>query len=169
MKKLLVLASAVAATALTATAAQAVPATANATGRVVIATPLTITSAGNFDLGTVVLTGPTGFSTTVSLSQLNARTCDTTVVTCSGTTSVAQYSITGTPGATVAITAPNVTLSNGTTNLLLTLIKPTTVPLTAAARTAAGEVFAIGGSINLTSATPEGVYTGNFLVSADYQ
>ena len=170
MKKLLVLASAVAATALTATAAQAVPATANASGQVIIATPLTITSTANFDLGTVVLSGPSGFSTTVGIDQGNVLTCDTTEVTCSGTTSPAEYSIHGTPGATVSITAGDVTLSNAAgDDLTLNVDAPTSLLLTAAARSTAGELFSIGGSIDLTSATPEGVYSGNFLVSADYQ
>ena len=171
MKKFLVIASALAATALTATAAQAVPATANATGQVIIATPLTITSTANFDLGTVVLSGPSGFSTTVGIDQSNALTCPAAAVTCSGTTSVAQYSIVGTPGATVSITVPDVTLNNGTVgeDLTLSVDAPTSLLLTSAAATATGEVFSIGGSIDLSSSTPEGVYTGLFNVSADYQ
>ena len=54
---------------------------------------------------------------------------------------------------------------------LLTLVvdAPTSLLLSSDAATAAGEVFSIGGSIAVTSATPEGVYTGTFNVSADYQ
>jgi hypothetical protein len=171
MKKI-VLAGAVAALAFTTTAAQAAPvsATTNATGRVRILTPLKLTSTQNFDLGTIVLSGPSGFSTVVGLNQLGALTCDTTAVTCSGTTSVARYKLNGTPGAVVSVTAPNVTLSNGTSNLTLTLDAPSTVTLTSAATDATnGQSFAIGGSIPVTSATPDGVYTGTFNISADYQ
>jgi hypothetical protein len=32
-----------------------------------------------------------------------------------------------------------------------------------------GVTFAIGGSITLASTTPDGVYTGTFQVTADYQ
>src|SRR5689334_10830189 len=102
MKKL-VLAGAVAALALTATSANAATnATANASGKVRILTPLKLTSTQNFDLGTVVLSGPSGFSTVVGIDQLGALTCDTTKVTCSGTTSVAKYKLNGTPGAVVS-------------------------------------------------------------------
>ncbi|QIL01542.1 DUF4402 domain-containing protein [Sphingomonas sinipercae] len=170
MKKL-VLAGAFAALALTATGANAAPvsATTNATGKVRILTPLKLESTQNFDLGTIVLSGPSGFSTSVGLNQAGALTCDTTKVTCSGTTSVAKYKINGTPGAVVTVTAPNVSLSNGSATLTLTLDAPASVTLTSAATTLAGEVFSIGGSIPVTSATADGVYTGNFNISADYQ
>jgi hypothetical protein len=168
----------VAALALTAAPAAAAPvsATADATARVRILSPLSLTSTQNFDLGDIVLSGTGPFSTTVSLSQAGSRTCDATVVTCSGTPSVALYTVYGTDNQSVTISAPNVTLTNanGGPNLTLRTSNSSGVayyPTTVAFGTdgTEGVEFAIGGEITVADTTPDGLYTGTFAVTADYQ
>ena len=94
------------------------------------------------------------------------------VITCSGTAQTAIYNVKGTPNATVTVAvASPVTLTNANdgTTLALTPDAPATVALdTNAAST--GDFFNIGGSITINSAsTTDGVYSGTFAVSVDYQ
>jgi hypothetical protein len=170
------LAATVAALALTAEPAFAVNASSNANARARVLRPLQLSSTQDFDLGDIVLSGAAPFSTVVSLAEDGTLTCDTTKVTCSGTTSVAKYQVIGTNNQTVTVSAPDVTLSNanGGPDLILrtsdgsgTAYYPTSVPLGASGN--AGVEFSIGGEITLTDTTPDGLYTGQFAVTADYQ
>jgi hypothetical protein len=79
----------------------------------------------------------------------------------------AQYKLVGTNNATVTITCPGFNLT-GPGTLAFTPNAPTTVNLGAAGSTT-GFTFSVGGSITLASTTPDGVYTGTFQVTADYQ
>ena len=137
-----------------------------AKAQVRILKPLTLTATLALDLGTVAL-GQGTFSTSVGIAKDGTWTCDNTKVTCSGTHQVASYNVTGTNNRTVTITAGNVTLSNGTDNLTLTVDAPASVLLPNSGT--AGADFDIGGSVALTEATPDGLYTGDFDVTADYQ
>ena len=90
-------------------------------------------------------------------------------MTCSGTPVTAQYYATGTVDQTLTITvSPTIALVNQTLvapDLTLTVDSPASVVLDSA-----GEVtFDIGGSIQVSDTTPEGVYLGTFDVAADYQ
>jgi|SRR4051812_16112658 Mat/Ecp fimbriae major subunit len=158
--------------ALTLTAAPAFAAATTATAdpqakaQVRILKPLTLTAKQDLDLGTVAL-GQGTFSTTVGIAKDGTWTCDGTKVTCSGAHQVATYNVTGTNNRTVTITAGNVTLSNGTDNLTLTVDAPASVLLPNSGNT--GVDFDIGGSVDLTEATPDGLYQGDFDVTADYQ
>lgn len=162
-----------AALTLAATPAFAVTASSDATAKVRILTPLTLSSSQNFDLGDIVLSGTAPYSATVKLSSANVRTCAASV-TCSGTTSVAVYDLAGTKGQDVAIDAPDVTLNGpGGATLTLKTTDSASVPyytptVTLDATTGAASV-SIGGEITVTDATPDGVYNGNFAVTAAYQ
>ena len=171
MHKYLRMASLVATVAALGTSpALAAPTTATANpqakAQVRILKPLTLTATQDLDLGTVAL-GQGTFSTTVGIAKDGTWTCDATKVTCSGTHQVASYNVNGTNGRTVTITANSVTLSNGTNNLTLTVDAPATVLLPNSGT--AGADFDVGGSVDLTDATPDGLYTGSFDVTADYQ
>ena len=161
----------VAAFALTASPAFAAATTATADpqakAQVRILKPLTLTSKQDLDLGTVAL-GQGTFSTTVGIAKDGTWTCDNAVVTCSGTHQVATYNVTGTNNRTVNITAGNVTLTNATSDTLtLTVDAPASVLLPNSGNS--GVDFDIGGSVDLTEATPDGLYQGDFNVTADYQ
>jgi hypothetical protein len=67
----------------------------------------------------------------------------------------------------VTISSPGFNLT-GPSTLAFTPNAPATVNLGATGSTT-GVTFGIGGSITLASTTPDGVYTGTFAVTADYQ
>lgn len=163
--------AALAAAALAATPAAAAPvgsSNGDASARARILKPLTLTKTADFNLGDIILSGPAGFSTTVSLSAAGVLTCDTTKVTCAGTPTAASYNVTGTQGQVVTVNAQDVAMTNGAGgNLTLTVLSPTSVILPNSGTT--GRDFNIGGELTVTDTTPDGVYTGTFDVEVDYQ
>lgn len=169
MKKALIFAGAVTALALTSAPASAapVPATTNATATARIYTPLTLTSVRDLDLGTIVL-GAGAYTDTVGINRAGTFTCGANV-TCSGTTQTAQYTATGTMNQTLTvIVPPTLNLVNQTqvsSDLVLTVDAPATVVLDGAGTV----TFDIGGSIDVSDTTLDGVYQGTFDVQADYQ
>lgn len=164
------LAATVAAAALAAAPASAAPvsATPPATATARIIKPLTLTSAGTLDFGTIVMNGVSA-NRTIQISSANVRDCagGSTEVVCSGTTSVPTYNVRGTQGQTVTIikTGSTLTGSNGGT-LALTPLGAASVLLTNSG--APGVDFNIGGSITIAAATVDGVYTGTLDVQVDY-
>ena len=151
--------------------------------------PLTISLVQNLDFGTIVLgTGSwsgevvaspysnaitasslSSESMIVSMSQAGAVTCGSGGnLTCSGTPQAAKYQLFGTSNSTVTITCPGFNLINGAASLAFTPNAPATVNI-GPAGPVQGATFSIGGSITLNSSTPDGVYTGTFAVTANYQ
>lgn len=156
--------------ALTATSAGAVSPATQATATARIYKPLTISSVQNLNFGTIVLSGASFSGEVVTISQTGALTCGSNpgvLLTCSGTPQAAQYKLVGTNNATVTISCPGFNLT-GPGTLAFTPSAPATVNLGATGSTT-GLTFSIGGSIALSSTTPDGVYTGTFQVTADYQ
>lgn len=166
------LAATVAALALTAAPAQAATPTTPAKAKVKIMKAVTISQVEDLDFGTVVLSGPAGFTgALVSVDSSGGRTCDANL-TCSGTSTAAEYNVTGSNGATVNLSIPasvvidnlvgpggdplTVTLDNSQTTLLLTNSG------------APGNNFSFGGSISLDETTPDGDYSGDVVVTANY-
>ena len=168
MKNILRTAAAVAALTLASTPALAVPATQNATATARIIKPLSLTSTQNLDLGTITLIG--SGATTVGIDQTNTLTCPTVGnVTCSGTTSVAIYRVTGTNNQSVTVTAPDFLLTNQSDNtktLMLDVNAPATVNLGNSGN--AGTPFNIGGAVTVDGTTAKGTYTGTFAVTVNY-
>ena len=160
----------VAALAVAATPAAAAPvnATTDAGARVEILRGLTLTSTQDLDLGTVVLSGAGAWSATVSIDRSGAFDCDSGSgnVTCSGAPQEASYDVTGSAGYAVDIDSGAVTLTHGGGDTLsLTPDHDDFVTLDAAG----AYTFGVGGSVTVSDATPDGVYTGTFAVTADYQ
>ena len=168
MMKLIASASAVLALTLAASPAAAVSPASQATANAKIYKPLTISKVQNLDFGVIVLGAGAWAGEVVSLSQAGALTCGGgTNLTCSGSTQVAKYHLVGTNNATVTVSSPGFNLT-GPGTLAFTPNAPATVNLGAAGSTT-GVDFSIGGSITLASTTPDGVYSGTFAVTADYQ
>ena len=172
MKKLLISAGAVAALAVTATPAHAVPASSDASASVRILRALQLASEQDLNLQTVVLSGPGAFTATIGVDQEGNPTCGAGA-TCSGTMTPASYRVRGANNEMVSITvASSLQLANQTDNtapdLTLTVDAPDEVDLGADGSTD-GVLFNIGGSIQVTETTADGVYQGEFQVSADYQ
>lgn len=175
MNKLLISASALVALAVTATPANAVPATADATASVRVLRPLTLTSEANLDLQTVVLSGAAPFSATVGVAQDGTPDCDGASgnVTCSGTMTAAAYRVIGANDQDVSISvASTLALANTSDatapDLTLNVDAPTSINLGPDGNST-GVVFNIGGSIDVTDTTADGLYQGTFAVTADYQ
>ena len=172
--RLTALVATVAAVAVSATEAAAAPvnATANAAAKARILKPLVLKSTANFDLGIIALTGAGPYTATVSLDRNNTFDCDGggTNVVCSGTHTRASYNVAGTQGQDVTIASGPVLLSDGvalTPDLTLTPDHDTTVTL--ANSGAPGTDFWVGGSLSVPSTAADGVYTGTFALTADYQ
>jgi hypothetical protein len=158
-----------AALAFTATGAAAAPvsATTDATAKARILRPLQLTSTQNLDLGTIVLSGAAPFTATVGIDRNGTFTCGASV-TCSGTPQVAIYNVSGTKSQPVTIAAGPVTL-NGSNGGTLTLTPDFNSTVTLTNSGAPGTNFNVGGSITVADTTTDGVYTGTFAVTADYQ
>lgn len=164
--------AALAATALAATPAFAAPVGVtggpppSATARII--KPLTLTSSGSLNFGTIVMDGVTA-NRTIALSDANVVDCGSgsTEVLCSGATSVPTYNVRGTNNQVVTIikTASTLTGSNGGT-LTLTPTGAANVTLTSSG--SPGDDFTIGGTIVIAPATVDGVYTGAVNVTVDY-
>lgn len=158
--------------ALAATPAAAAPTSPNknATATARIVKPLTLTWVQDLNLGTILLSGAAPWSgAVVSIDRNGQFSCTNANVTCSGTTQVARYNVTGTNNQTVNITAPNVVLTNAndaTQTLTMTVDNPGSVVLPNSGNT--GVNFNLGGSITVNSSTLDGVYSGTFNVTVDY-
>lgn len=153
--------------ALASTPAAAVSPATQATATAKIFKPLTISSVQSLDFGTLVLAGSSFTNQVISMDQAGVLTGCGTNVTCSGTPKPAQYKLVGTNNATVTITSPGFNLT-GPGTLAFTPNAPATVNLGSTGSTT-GVTFSIGGSISLSNTTPDGVYSGTFAVTADYQ
>lgn len=164
--------AAVAAAVLAATPAIAAPvgvtgAPPSASARII--RPLTLTSTGSLNFGTIVLNGVTA-NRTVTLSATNVVDCagGSTELACSGTTSVPTYNVRGTQGQVVTV-IKNATTLTGSNGGSLTLTPVGQNSVTLANSGAPGNDFAIGGSITIGTATVDGLYTGTVDVQVDYQ
>jgi hypothetical protein len=168
MKKSIAIASLLLASAFATSPAAAVSPASQATANAKIYKPLTISKVQNLDFGVIVLGAGAWAGEVVSISQAGVLTCGGgTNVTCSGAPQVAKYHLVGTNNATVTVSSPGFNLT-GPGTLAFTPNAPSTVNLGATGSTT-GVDFSIGGSITLASTTPDGVYSGTFAVTADYQ
>lgn len=133
-----------------------------------VSKPLTLAWVQNLDLGSIAL-GPGSWSgATVAVSRTGTFSCANAYLTCSGTTSVAQYKVTGTNNQAVRISAPSVTLINQSDSSTLQLVIDSPGTVTLPNSGAPGAIFSLGGSITLSSATSTGLYSGTFNVTVDY-
>jgi hypothetical protein len=162
---------AVAALATTPAYAQAVGVTGQppaASARII--KPLTLTSTGAMDFGTIVIpSAGVAANRTIVLGDTGVITdCGGDVDTvCSGATSVPTYNVTGTNRQDVTVNLNPSTL-NGNNGGTLTL-QPThagTVTLPNSGNT--GVDFVVGGEITITPATIDGYYTGFVDVTVEY-
>ena len=172
--RLTALVASVASLAISVTEAAAAPvsATGDATAKARILKPLVLKSTANFDLGIIVLAGAGPYTATVSLNKTNTFDCDggSGNVVCSGSHVRASYNVAGTQGQNVTIASGPVLLSDGvalTPDLTLTPDHDTTVALTNSG--SPGTDFWVGGSLSVPSTAADGVYTGTFALTADYQ
>lgn len=168
MHKLLAPCAAIAIFAASSPAAAVSPSNGQAQANAKIFKPLALTKVQNLDFGVIVLGPGTWSGEVVSISQAGALTCGGgTNLTCSGSTQPAKYHLSGTNNAIATVTCPGFNLT-GPGTLAFTPNAPATVNL-GPSGLVTGVDFSIGGSITLASTTPDGVYSGTFAVTADYQ
>ena len=159
---------AVATIAFAATPALAVPvgATVPATAKAQVVKPLTLTAKTNLDFGTVLLTSlVVGTTYNVALTSAGALSC-TAGLTCSATGIPATFTVTGSNNQKVFIYTAASNFSNGITTLQITPSAAASVIMPNSGNT--GLDFNVGAAFPITTATTEGVYTGNLTVTVDY-
>jgi hypothetical protein len=169
MKKFLATAGAVAVLALTSVPAQAASPSAQANATAKIYHPLTIAKSQDLDFGVVVISGASFPAEAVTVSTAGAVTCGGgTNLTCSGSPTAARFHLAGNNNALVTVSSPSFNLTGPGTLAVTPSSTSQTVNLGATGATTGVDVN-LGGSINVGSATAEGVYTGTWTVTADYQ
>ncbi|MBW0006804.1 MAG: DUF4402 domain-containing protein [Sphingomonas sp.] len=151
---------------LVASPALAVSPTAQATGTARIYKPLTITKIQDLDFGTVILGAGAFTGETVTVSTAGAVTCGsgTGKITCSGSPKSAKFRLVGTANANVTLTSPGFNLTGPSTLAVTPSSTSQTVTLTAGPLD-----VSLGASVSVASTTPDGIYTGTWTVTADYQ
>jgi Domain of unknown function (DUF4402) len=162
---------AVAALATTPAYAQAVGVTGqppSASARII--KPLTLTSAGAMNFGTIVIpSAGVAADRTIVLGDTGLITdCGGDVDTvCSGATSVPTYTVTGTNRQQVTVHTNDSTL-NGNNGGTLTLSPTHAGTVTLPNSGNLGTSFAVGGEITISSTTVDGLYTGFVDVTVEY-
>jgi Mat/Ecp fimbriae major subunit len=151
------------AAAFAATGAQAATATATAKAEIL----QQVTVAKNFDLDyATIITGASAADVTVS--PAGVRTCGAGLV-CTGTVRAAEFTVAGTTGKVVTISAPGtVSLTSGANSMSSTLVgSASTLTISA---TAANNKFQYGGTLSVGANQADGVYTSAaFTVTVNYQ
>ena len=157
--KAALLSAVVLASGMAATSANA--ATATATARANILRQLTVTRTADLDFGTIV-TGAA--AATVAVSSGGARTCGAGL-TCTGTVSAANFNVVGTVGSVVTTSVGGtVTLTSGGNNMTATLAgSGATITLDGT------DDYAVGGTLSVGANQADGVYTGTFTATVNYQ
>lgn len=170
MNKFLATAGAVAVLALTSTPAQAAAPSAQANATAKIYKPLTISKTQDLDFGVVVIAGTSFAAETVTLGTGGTITAcgGGTNLTCTGSPTAARFHLVGSNNANVTVSSPAFNLTGPGTLAVTPSSLTQTVNLGGTGNTTGVDVN-LGGSINVSSATVEGIYTGTWTVTADYQ
>jgi len=164
MKKLLISAGAVTALALSTPAFALNPNQANATATVNIVSPLSLTKNSDMNFGTIV--GP--FASDTDYELQTDGTLASCATTCAGTPSAATFTVTGTANQAVKFTyQSSVNLAGPSGNLSVDLTTDHDADPTLDGSGSA--TYALGGTLTVLSGTTDGLYTGNFDVTVDYQ
>jgi hypothetical protein len=169
MNKFLGTAGAIVLLALTTAPAQAASPSAQANATAKIYHPLTIAKTSNLDFGVIVISGTSFAAETVTLNTAGSVTCGGgTNLVCSGSPTAARFHLAGNDNALVTVSSPTFNLTGPSTLAVTPSSTSQTVNLGASGSTTGVDVD-LGGAINVGSATPEGVYSGTWTVTADYQ
>lgn len=136
--------------------------------KVTILKPLVLTKVSDLDFGTVLLPDSVTGTLNVKVAQDGVMTCGTGLTCAATAASVGSYNVKGTNNQVVRITAPKVTMTNATQagSIEVTLDAPGTVTLPNSGVN--GVDFKVGGNFDITSATTDGVYSGDMNVTVDY-
>jgi hypothetical protein len=170
MNKLcLICAAGVVATAFGSAPAEAAPASAQANSKAIVLVPLRLTKVQDLDFGAVVTSAAAG-SVTVDPSS-GAATPSGGVTLVGTTSSAAQFYFAGTANQQVNFSITSslpILLSDGAGNTLpLTALNLSTATATVDPTTLTVQV-GVGGTIGVNANQMDGLYTGQFDVTANY-
>ncbi|MGB3846889.1 MAG: DUF4402 domain-containing protein [Sphingopyxis sp.] len=152
---------ALAAFAMNASAAHAASATGTAKAKIL--RQITLTNTSDLQYATVI-SGAT--ASTVAVSTAGAATCGAGL-TCTGTTSAANFNIAGTNGAVVLVGGDSSVTLNG--SLGGTMTSSLSYSATSVTLGATGGSFQVGGTLSVGANQASGDYSGTFNVTANYQ
>jgi hypothetical protein len=158
-------------TGLASTAYAQSSAAATATGTATIIQSISISATSQLGFGTIVK--PSSGTTTIIVSNAGARSfsgANPTFPNANGV-SAASFLIQGEGGATLNISVPaTFNMTSGTSNTLVvtTTNTGTAGPLSGGIGTQGSFVVGVGGSFPLTTNQASGAYSGNLIVSANY-
>ena len=130
---------------------------------ITIAAPISISSSGDMDFGTMVTTGTAG---TVTVTPAGARTCSAEV-DCLGGFPAAAFDVTGEAANTYSITLPSsATLTSGGDTMTI----DTFTDDAGATPTLSGgsDTFNVGATLNVGATQASGTYSGTFSVTVNY-
>jgi hypothetical protein len=164
MKRALV-GAAIAALAMNASAAQAASATGTAKAKIL--RQITLTNTSDLQYATII-SGAT--ASTVAVSTAGAVSCGAGL-TCTGTTTAANFDIQGTNNAVVLVGGDSSVTLNGSLGGTMTstlTYSATSVTLTNGPGTVGGS-FQVGGTLSVGANQASGDYAGAFNVTANYQ
>jgi hypothetical protein len=153
--------AAIAALAMNASAAHAASATGTAKAKIL--RQITLTNTSDLQYATVI-SGAT--ASTVAVSTSGAATCGTGL-TCTGTTTAANFNIAGTSGAVVVVGGDSSVTLNG--SLGGTMASSLTYSASTVTLGATGGSFQVGGTLSVGANQTAGDYSGTFNVTANYQ
>jgi hypothetical protein len=160
--KTLLACSAMLALGMTANASQAATATANAKAQIIKA--ISVAQKADLDFGTIVSANA---AATVGVTALGVRSCGTGLV-CAGTPIAAKFEITGTAAQLVTIATSNASLTSPGNVAMPATLTPSAGTMTLAG-VAATDAFTVGGVLTVGANQGEGVYSGAFTVTVNYQ
>ena len=153
--------AAIAALVMNASAAHAASGTGTAKAKIL--RQITLTNTSDLQYATVI-SGAT--ASTVAVSTSGAATCGTGL-TCTGTTTAANFNIAGTSGAVVVVGGDSSVTLNG--SLGGTMSSSLTYSASTVTLGATGGSFQVGGTLSVGANQTAGDYSGTFNVTANYQ
>jgi hypothetical protein len=152
-------------------AVAATSATASSTG--IVVTPIAITKTADLSFGNIAGSGSTG---TVTVSPNGTRAVAGGAVAAGGTSTAAQFNVTGQSGLTYAIdmTGTSASLTSGGNSMSFTAISDTSASAittgiaTTGTLTGGAQTIYVGGALAVGINQAAGTYTGTISVAVNY-
>ena len=123
----------------------------------------------DLNFGTIVMGNLTSAERVTVLAAGGIGCGSSGALVCTGPVQAASYRVTGTQGQVVTVSSPTATSLSGPggASLAFTPLFPATVSLTNSGAT--GNLFSVGGYVDIDADTVDGVYTGEIDIRVAYQ
>jgi hypothetical protein len=152
-------------------AGNALAATATAPSTSTVIVPIAIAKTADLTFGKLAAGGTAG---SVTVSPNGARSFSGGTTTGGGTSSAAQFNVTGEPGLTYSITLGGTQLTSGANNLAFTTVSDTTASsittgnVTSGTLTGGAQSIFVGGTLTVGANQAPGAYSGSVTATVDY-